>query len=221
MSNENSTKKTSVDQQDFVTFEPEPLMLMPMEKMKVIREYFWTLRVLRGKAKTAKEIHREVGKLGQKFTIKTIYRHLRKLEENGFVTVAGHRHKKGKRIPEKLYHRTARIFFLDPKEEIEGTVAEEEAQRITESVAHLLYGLYQIESGDRSALNEVVWQFFDTQRRIRGEMLEKATSNEELADFFARTEMDKLNYYSDIATSIAAFLRRPELLEKLQDLLEK
>lgn len=43
----------------------------------------------------------------------TIYRHIKKLEEFGYVEVAGE--KKEHHIPEKVYGRTASVFLLNPR----------------------------------------------------------------------------------------------------------
>jgi len=43
----------------------------------------------------------------------TIYRHIKKLEEAGFIEVSGER--KEHHIPEKLYGRTASLFLLSPR----------------------------------------------------------------------------------------------------------
>ena len=45
------------------------------------------------------------------YTIKTIYRYLEILEEIDLVKIGGHRITEGMRLAEKLYTRTANIFF--------------------------------------------------------------------------------------------------------------
>lgn len=74
----------------------------------------------------------------------TIYRHIKKLEEAGFIEVCGER--KEHHIPEKLYGRTASLFLLSPRtmeagesEEIELSWEKAHAEKIMDIMNKLGY----------------------------------------------------------------------------------
>ena len=66
----------------------------------------------------------------------TIYRHMSKLEEAGFVHVKGE--KKTHHIPEKVYARTAHFFILVPESEEKSTILETYSAKRMEQLYHLL-----------------------------------------------------------------------------------
>ncbi len=66
----------------------------------------------------------------------TIYRHMSKLEEAGFVEVKGE--KKTHHIPEKVYTRTAHFFILVPESEETSTILETYSAKRMEQLYHLL-----------------------------------------------------------------------------------
>lgn len=66
----------------------------------------------------------------------TIYRHMSKLEEAGFVEVKGE--KKTHHIPEKVYTRTAHFFILVPESEETSTLLETYSAKRMEQLYHLL-----------------------------------------------------------------------------------
>ncbi len=66
----------------------------------------------------------------------TIYRHMSKLEEAGFVEVWGE--KKTHHIPEKVYTRTAHFFILVPESEEESKILESYSAKRMERLYHLM-----------------------------------------------------------------------------------
>ncbi len=66
----------------------------------------------------------------------TIYRHMNKLEEAGFVEVRGE--KKTYHIPEKVYSRTAHFFVLAPETEETSRILETYSAKRMEQLYHLM-----------------------------------------------------------------------------------
>ncbi|MBU7018990.1 MAG: winged helix-turn-helix transcriptional regulator [Theionarchaea archaeon] len=66
----------------------------------------------------------------------TIYRHMNKLEEAGFVEVRGE--KKTHHIPEKIYSRTAHFFVLAPESEETTKILETYSAKRMEKLYHLM-----------------------------------------------------------------------------------
>ena len=113
-------KKESQKYRDFITFQPEVVKFISMDTYKVIEKYYPIVKALRKRSMTVKEIHNlYTDSESQKhtLTIKTIYRYLEKLEDEEIVVVSGHRETKGSRQVEKLYSRTASIFFTEKGED--------------------------------------------------------------------------------------------------------
>ncbi|MHA1307742.1 MAG: hypothetical protein ACTSQN_10680, partial [Candidatus Heimdallarchaeota archaeon] len=104
---------------DFIEHEPEIVRFLNTEDTELTKKYIRIIKALREKHMTVKEIHdlyidEETKK--HTYTIKTIYRYLEKLEDADLIIVSGHRLTKGNRLPEKLYARTANIFFKSQEE---------------------------------------------------------------------------------------------------------
>lgn len=80
------------------------------EKIKIIIEETRSkiLHLLRFRDMTISELASILNK-----DVSTIFRHIKKLEKAGFVRVTGER--KLHNVPEKIYGRTARTFFLAPE----------------------------------------------------------------------------------------------------------
>jgi len=66
----------------------------------------------------------------------TIYRHMNKLEETGYVEVKGE--KKTHHIPEKVYTRTAHFFILVPESEDASEILEEYSAKRMEQLYKLM-----------------------------------------------------------------------------------
>jgi len=66
----------------------------------------------------------------------TIYRHMNKLEEAGFVEVRGE--KKTHHIPEKIYSRTAHFFILVPESEETSKILEKYSAKRMEQLYNLM-----------------------------------------------------------------------------------
>lgn len=66
----------------------------------------------------------------------TIYRHMSKLEETGFVEVTDE--KKTHHIPEKVYSRTAHFFILVPESEETSKILETYSVKRMEQLYHLM-----------------------------------------------------------------------------------
>ncbi|MFQ5979154.1 MAG: hypothetical protein ACE5OZ_13595 [Candidatus Heimdallarchaeota archaeon] len=200
--------------EDYITSAPEPIKFMTMEEMYVARDFFYILRVLTATPKTAKEIFEDIKEKGLKSKLKTIYRHLEKLHDAGLVMIAGHRSRKGRGSPEKLYQRTARIFYVGPKEKIAGTKMEESGKKGAEIAATFLKGLYQKEVKDEPAFSEAIWQFMQSQIQVVWELVENAKTNKNLEKTIYELDIATLGFLLDLTTSIASLLRHPELIEK-------
>ncbi len=114
------------------------------EKIKILIEDTRTkiLRLLRFRDMTISELASILNK-----DVSTIFRHIKKLENAGFVKVTGER--KTHNVPEKLYGRTARTIFLAPESYVKNEAIKKMNKKRVEILADTLQSLgYKVEDID-------------------------------------------------------------------------
>lgn len=206
--------------QDFIGFEPERIKLISKETMALAREYLALIRGLADNSKTVKELHelyKDPKTENHAITIKTVYRYLEKLEKAELVTVAGHRATKGSRIPEKLYSRTARIFFQQLDDAEWESSGRESAEAFSTKLAILLKEYFQQPATDKSAFDSVFEQFFGLRSKTAGSLLKKTEESDALAELYVTTDFDRISTLNEYALMFITFLQHPEILEQLQE----
>jgi len=111
------------------------------EKIKIIIEETRSkiLHLLRFRDMTISELASILNK-----DVSTIFRHIKKLEKAGFVKVTGER--KLHNVPEKIYGRTARTFFLAPESYKKDVMIEKFNRRRMETLLKALESIgYKVE----------------------------------------------------------------------------
>jgi hypothetical protein len=212
-----SEKRTNSKKfEDFISHEPQLYKMITTEQMYIARDYFWILTTLAGNPMTANDIIDHCKELGREVKLPTLYRHLDKLEEAGFIAIVGHRTKKKQRgNPKKLYHRTAKVFLLAPQEQIDGTPLEDPLKAGAERLRIVLEELFQPQDLDPAAANEKLLEVFKLLHPITGEIIEKADTNEKINEMLTKGEISSLMQFIDIATLLTMLLRHPGLYEDL------
>ncbi|MFQ5979706.1 MAG: hypothetical protein ACE5OZ_16375 [Candidatus Heimdallarchaeota archaeon] len=208
--------------QDFIDFEPERIKLISKETMALAREYLVLIRALADGSKTVKELHglyKDPNTEIPAITIKTVYRYLEKLEKAELVTVAGHRATQGSRIPEKLYSRTARIFFQQLDDAEWESSSRESAEAFSAKLATLLKEYFQQTATNISAFDSVFEQFFGLRSKTASSLLKKTEESDGLAELYVTTDFDKISTLNEYGLMFITFLQHPEILEQLKDLL--
>ncbi|MFW9916064.1 MAG: hypothetical protein ACFFGZ_10695 [Candidatus Thorarchaeota archaeon] len=210
--------------QDFIDFEPKLIKMLPPKTIDAGYEYWKLLQNLADSPKTVKELwdlYKDAETGEYSITIKTIYRYLEKLEKLGFVAVAGHRITKGNRIPEKLYGRTAKIFFIQPAADGRWeTWGREEANCYSEKLANILKESFGVTIADNAAFHEVFQRFFALRAQAIGSTLKEAKENKILTEIFATAELEQIRGLSLYSSIFITLLQHPEIIEQLQELLD-
>ena len=109
------------DYKELIDFTPKSISIVQnVEKEEILGKHSKILNLLQKQDCTAKELHelflnKKLGKYD--YSLKTVYEHLRFLEEKGLVIHSGQRMTKGKRTTEKLYRASAK-FYLFHRESI-------------------------------------------------------------------------------------------------------
>jgi Fe2+ or Zn2+ uptake regulation protein len=223
MKNGNKSSNDSSEYCFYLTYKPQNVKLVSKEELDLIKEHYLIISALRNTVMSVKDIHnlfqdRETGHYT--YTLKTIYRHLEKLETAGIVTPAGYREKKGTRSCEKVYCRTAKIFCPEIEEEDVDWWELENGEQYAQIFRITLAELLQTLEPDKESFNKLFKQLNLQQIKVRKELFENARSNEELADSLGQLDITKLNSIVDLVSILKVLLQDPDLLNQMQSLLK-
>lgn len=216
----NTTKK----HKDFIEFEPEMVKFLNAEQTKVATKFGPIIAALReNKYMTTKEIHdlyidEETKK--HTYTIKTIYRYLEILEEKNLVKIGGHRITEGMRLTEKLYTRTANIFFKARKEEIHPDILEKRKEDL-EKVFKVLEQVEGKPTIDFNLFEELLLRKMDLELEYNRKITEKIPEDKILTKLYSELHIDSVNYISELAATILVISKHPGIFEKLSKMYEK
>jgi Fe2+ or Zn2+ uptake regulation protein len=207
-----------VDYKDYIDFTPKVIKRINSQQYELVEKYMPIIRALREKPMTVKEIHdlyynEKKGK--HKYTIKTIYRYLDELEEEKLVTVAGHRVTEGSRVYEKLYTRTARIFFKEIDEAYKKH-KENYYQHLISQLHTVFSILYDKPASSSEKLEEILLPFFKGSHAKGEELMNEIENNPKLAEFYSELSIDDINSLNLHAGLLMAFIEQPEILEQLR-----
>ena len=223
MTNGNKSNKEASEYCFYITYKPQNVKFVSKEELDIIKEHYPIISALRNTVMSVKDIHNlyQDQKTGDySFTLKTIYRHLEKLESAGIVTAAGYREKKGTRSCEKVYCRTAKIFYPEIEEEDTKWWELENGEQYAQIFRMTLAELLQTSEPDKKRFNELFKKLNLLQTKTKKELLKKAENNVQLADSLSQIDIDRLNSIADLASVLKVLLQEPDLLNQLQNLLD-
>ncbi len=222
MKNGNNLNKESSDYCFYITYKPNNVKLVSKEEFDLINEYYLIISALRNNLMSVKDIHNlyQDQKTGEyAYTLKTIYRHLEKLENTGLVTAAGYREKIGSRSCEKVYCGTAKIFYPKFDEEELEWWESEKGEKYAQVLRVALRELLQTSEPDEASFYNLFKQFSILHSKAKKELIEKAGKDSKFADSLSQIDITKFNSIADLTSVLKVFLQRPELLNQLQNLL--
>ncbi len=220
MTNKNLNSIQNKDYQDFITYASQSLKHLTTEQQELADAHLLIIRNLRNRYLTAKEIHNlyfDKKRKKHSKTIKTIYRYLERLEDADIVAVAGHRITKGSRVAEKLYTRTANVFIRESSDE---EMCKERLDEYTRILLKFISILFKVKDSNLNLFKDVFSKFFDYLPNVSTELLNSIATDEEITDYFAKTEIRSVNYILDLSATFGTLIRHPELLEQIKNLTE-
>ncbi|UCG03779.1 MAG: hypothetical protein JSW11_07290 [Candidatus Heimdallarchaeota archaeon] len=222
MKKESKSSKETSEYSFYLTYKPQNVKLVSKEELDLIKEHYLIISALRNTVMSVKDIHnlfqdQQTG--DYTYTLKTIYRHLEKLETAGIVTAAGYREKRGTRSCEKVYCRTAKIFCPEIEEEDIEWWELENGEHYAQIFRVTLAELLQTSEPDKESFNKLFKELNLLQIRTRKELFEKARSNEELADSLGQLDINKLNSIVDLASILKVLIQDPDVLSEMRNLL--
>jgi len=208
---------------DFIEHESEVVKFLDPKDTELANKHIRIIKALREKNMTVKEIHdlyidEDTNK--HTYTIKTIYRYLEKLEEANLVIISGHRLTQGNRLPEKLYARTANIFFKSQDEKT-SPEAIEKRENMTKNLYDILSEIGDSSIIDYQAFEEIISLKLDLELKYIKEVIKKVPDNEKLTEIFSRSDIGSVNYLNEFAGDLLLLIRNPELIKKIQNIYKK
>ncbi len=140
----------------------------------------------------------------------TVYRHIKKLEEAGFIEVKGE--KKEHHIPERVYGRTAEIFLLTLEPMDKGVGMQWKNERVDRSLNILEQSGLECNGGE-----EIVDELSDFLEKVDEEILDDMTSS-----FSDREDIDFLSLMqSQFLAELIKIENDESLKEELEDIVNK
>ena len=207
--------------EDYIVDKPERFKLMHENILAQAKEYGIILNALAGGYMTVKEIHGLYslpdGKSSK--TLKTIYRYMDTLEQMGLVKLAGHRKTKGKRSLEKLYCRTAKVFFNDDAAHKEAWLATDDGHRFIDMLTKLIWQLHGKE-GDTDALKEAVLAYFRASQVQINKIIDRTMTDDDFADTMDKYTLSEIRGALTFVSHIQAMLDSQETMDEMKKLLE-
>ena len=222
MKNKNKKDKASTDYCFFITYEPDNVKIVSKEEFDLIKEHYLIISALQNNLMSVKDIHNlyQDQKTGEyDYTLKTTYRHLEKLEKAGLVAAAGYREKIGSRSCEKVYCRTAKIFFPDLGNEELKRWESENSEKYSQVIRTVLSELLHTSQPDKNDFNSLFKKFFDLQYQTKQELIAKAGKNSKFAESLSQIDIAQLNSITDAISVLKVLLQQPDLLNQMQSLL--
>jgi DNA-binding PadR family transcriptional regulator len=206
---------------DFISFKPEIVKFIGIKEKKLVDNHKRIIFALKNKNMTVNEIYglyREPtsGKKAIK-TKKTVYRYLDKLEKAGLLVVAGHRKKEGSHFVEKIYARTAKVYFA-MADDVPKWWDTEYGKKFAENVTIIVSELLHLSEYDKSAFYSFFTELYDKRKQAEDELFKITEINAHLSDLFSNIDLDEIRHITYFASLITVLVRYPELYNKLQEL---
>jgi hypothetical protein len=208
--------------EDYIVNTPERFKLLPQKAFDMASEYGTIIAALSEGAMTVKEIHglfkNEEGKHSK--TLKTVYRHLETLEKEGLVMLAGHRKYEGKRTVEKLYTRTAKVFFQQDPTHKEAWLSTEQGKRYMEMYTELTWKLKGKEGPPPEELREAVTTYFRSLQIHVNEIIDKAMTDEDFSDAMDKYNLKEIKSALSMVSQIQTTIKSHETIDEIKKILD-
>ena len=204
---------------DFITYESELVLFLQKDEMDLAEENIKIIKALREKMMTVKEIHDlyfDNTNKTHKYTIKTIYKYLEKLEKAGLITVAGHRITEGGRIPERVYSRTAKVFLREDDTLESQWWNKDVGRAFSENVMIAISDLLQYSEPDSKTFHDSFKELLKNVYKTDHALMKKAKHSKKLATLFSAIEFEELNKLAIYIDILVTLMQHPELLVQMQ-----
>ena len=208
--------------QEYIAYTPKRFQMLDGNIYQIAKEYGTIISALNEGNKSVKEIHdlyKVPGTKKHTKTLKTIYRYMDTLEKAGLVKVAGYRKYTKKRATEKLYCRTARVFFNRDNQQKEYWYSSEEGQEFVESITQVIWSINNKPDDPPQELNTLITEYMMEGQKQANMIIEKITSDEKLASILDKHKLSRIQNLLDVTSQIQAILEQ-DTRDKLEKIIE-
>jgi DNA-binding transcriptional ArsR family regulator len=210
--------KESPPYEDFISDPTDVMKFLGKDQMRLMEEYMDIMRMVSQKPMTVKEIHAHTWDPKTKKhskTIKTVYRHLDILEEAGLVKVTGHRKPTNSRLTEKLYARSAKVFFLEEKDREEYWWETKEGEAELDLQTSIVLEYFDVPKQNAPKFKTLLKEYHEGWNAIVMDLFNKTQSSEIISDIFGKAGISQIKSYAGFVGTLGVFSKNPELLDKL------
>jgi hypothetical protein len=222
------TTKEAPNYEDSISskFEKKDVLFIEDEEtLMALKKYHKIIGALReNDFMTVKELHNlfyDPEAKEHEITIKTVYRHLELLEKSNppLVTVAGHRTTEGSRLPEKLYARTAKVFFLsfDKKKKKEEYYDSDKGKNMAINTNILIAKLLEKKKADDKEFLEALREFHLLIDEKNSLIFEKTKKDNEIVKLLASNPIEEINYMIETAALLLTLIKDEQAIKKLRE----
>ncbi|MHA1112425.1 MAG: hypothetical protein ACTSRE_15120 [Promethearchaeota archaeon] len=203
----------------FIEGKPVLIMDIPIEKKQLLRDHLTIFQGLSQKKNlSAKDIHELYWEpTEQKYSksMKTIYRYLDLLEDSKLIKISGHRKPIDSHMTEKLYCRTALLFYS--KEPVKWWELPKYKKQF-EKKEDFFTKLKNINPKNKSELRQLIYSYTEARDKYINTQLKHLENNPELVEILSDLSiMEIKSIITDIA-NFEIFLNEPELIERFKKL---
>jgi hypothetical protein len=203
---------------DYINYTPEIVKFITEDEIALAEKFPVIIDALRKKNMTVKEIHKlffDPELKSNTYAIKTIYRHLEELERAGLVSVAGFRETKGSRKAEKLYTKSAIIFFHKKDEEYMHHKMDVR-KKIVQQLYIVLGEMLQKKEIDFDKFSNLMHTFLDKQHYAIDSIIEGIQENKVLADLYGEMDPEYISVINTFSAVFITLLNNPSMFKILE-----
>ncbi len=207
---------------DYIIEKPEVVIEINPEKRSLLKEHRKIFGALSAKGNlTVKEIHAifwDPMQTKYEKSMKTIYRYMDLLENAKLVKIAGHRKQENSRMIEKLYCRSALLYYDKETPSMEKWWKTPEYERIIQKSIDFFILYKNLPEGSNSKLKSLMESFIETRVGYINNQLKDIKSNPEFVKFFSDLSgMEMKSIITDVAL-FQIFMHDKKIIEGFRQL---
>jgi hypothetical protein len=123
-------------------------------------------------------------------------------------------------LPEKLYARTANIFFKSQDEKLSPKAIKKRKEMI-KKIYGILNELDDQQMIDYDVFEEIISKKLELEMKYTREVIEKVPNNKNLSKIFGESDIGSVNYLNEFAAELMFMIKHPELIRKIQNIYKK
>lgn len=208
-------KKNDRAIQDRFVTEAETLKVLTWEQWEVLQKYRKITSALNEYPMTVKEISNLYPELK---SLKSIYRYVERLEENGIIQVVGYRDTSKARNPERLYGRTAKLFFVESRENASDAAKDWEKHKgmpFVEKVAAIVGASVNkdVDRQELEKLHDALQEYIYVEHKELVTLLSSINEKESLIATYRDIPLDMVNTVNEYALLIITYLKHQHFFD--------